>query len=764
MGYEAAWDKQDYTWGRESLIDFNQNLFIDINETFTDGTPNPNVGRPFVSDSGKGGNHRSFREREVTSFTGFGTFDFNDLNDDSWITRILGRHTLTGLAVEEEAYDQRRFYQRYVTDDKYINEVSRNTDSDARYTDNKNIPNVSIYLGPSLIGFNGANGSGANIPNPQFEINMPDNYPVRFYDDTWNAPATVGFGDPWFDPRSNDADPNDMTTWSTQSENPANYVGWRTTNMNIYSSDPEGDLDPFTTGNGSQATKYKVESEALVLQSHWWDGALVTTYGWREDKLTTWAERAPQLIENGVWRGRYNMNDPALRLDGDPSGSQEGQSNSFSAALHINDVLPNDDWLPFEVSVYYNESENFRPGAGRVDAFGVELAAPNGKTEDKSILLATKDVKYSLKVTDYETSSLLQTSQNLGGTWFISRVLKRGIDWANIFEFDVNASGAGNPTGENNYSPTTAQNDQGAAMFPDDPDAASAFAQSLADADEASHIAAWRKLEDDVRLLSERRTGDPEAFYTAWGLNVDTDPTVYRGISSRDAPPGFAYTQDSTSKGQEYEFTAQPLPNWRIAINASKTEAKRQNLGGEALSEYVDLINEAMDGPAGDLRIWWGSPTSDRLGLQWQSTFRGEWALTRLQENTFNPEIRKWRYNIISNYDFTEGKLAGLNLGVGYRWQDETVIGYRIQNDPTTGEPNFILDNPYPGPSESNLDLWLGYDMKLTDKIDWRIQLNVYNVGYDESLIPLTTQPDGTPAGYRISPTQIWRVTSTFKF
>ena len=94
----------------------------------------------------------------------------------------------------------------------------------------------------------------------------------------------------------------------------------------------------------------------------------------------------------------------------------------------------------------------------------------------------------------------------------------------------------------------------------------------------------------------------------------------------------------------------------------------------------------------------------------------------------------------------------------------ELVIGYRIQNDPTTGEPNFILDNPYPGPSESNLDLWLGYDMKLTDKIDWRIQLNVYNVGDDESLIPLTTQPDGTPAGYRISPTQIWRVTSTFKF
>ncbi|MCB1120708.1 MAG: TonB-dependent receptor plug domain-containing protein [Verrucomicrobiae bacterium] len=745
LGYEFAWDSQDYTWGRESLIDFNQNLFIDINETYTDGTPNPNVGRPFVSDSGQGGNHRSFREREVKRLTAFGMFDFNDINDESWITRILGKHILTGLGVTEESYDKRRFYQRYITDDKYINEVTSNTVADRRLTDGKNIPNVSIYLGPSLLNHNVPNGAGANIPNPKYAINMPDNYPVRFYDDTWNAPGV----DPaalWYDPRSQ-ADPNNPDDdWSTQSENPANYVGWRTTNMNIYSSDPFGDLDPFTTGNGSQATKYKVDSEALVLQSHWWDGALVTTYGWREDKLYTWAERAPELIENGEWRGRYDMNDPALRLNGPHSGYQDGQSQSFSVALHLNEILPNDDWLPLEVSLYYNESENFQPGSGRVDAFGVELPPPSGSTEDRSILLATKDGKYSLKITDYETSVKYQSSSYLGGTWFVSRVIKRGVDWANIFEYDVNASGPNNPTGENTYSPDGDQT------------------QEEADALEARHIAAWRQLEEDIRDLSERRTGNPEAFYDAWAITVDSDPTIYRGVTSRDAPPGFAYTQDSFSQGQEFEFTAQPIENWRISINASKTEAKRKNLGGEALSEYVDLINTAMDGDAGDLRIWWGSPTSDTLENQWNATFRGQWELTRLQENSFNPEIRKWRYNIVTNYDFTEGTLAGFNVGAGYRWQDNTVIGYRIQEDPVTGEAGFILDNPYPGPSEDNFDLWVGYNTKLTDKIDWRIQLNVYNVGDDERLIPLTTQPDGTPAGYRIAPTQIWRLTSTFSF
>ena len=59
----------------------------------------------------------------------------------------------------------------------------------------------------------------------------------------------------------------------------------------------------------------------------------------------------------------------------------------------------------------------------------------------------------------------------------------------------------------------------------------------------------------------------------------------------RNAPllQGFAVTADTQSKGYEYELTANPTPNWRIAINASQTTAVRTNVGGPVLDQLVDV-------------------------------------------------------------------------------------------------------------------------------------------------------------------------------
>jgi hypothetical protein len=84
--------------------------------------------------------------------------------------------------------------------------------------------------------------------------------------------------------------------------------------------------------------------------------------------------------------------------------------------------------------------------------------------------------------------------------------------------------------------------------------------------------------------------------------------------------------------------------------------------------------------------------------------------------------------------------------------------------DPTTGDNTFNLSSPYKGPSESNIDLWVGYERKLTSKIDWRIQLNIRNAFADKKLIPITAQPNGTPAAYRIPDLTSWFITNTFKF
>ena len=136
-----------------------------------------------------------------------------------------------------------------------------------------------------------------------------------------------------------------------------------------------------------------------------------------------------------------------------------------------------------------------------------------------------------------------------------------------------------------------------------------------------------------------------------------------------------------------------------------------------------------------------------------------------LQEGTNVPELRKWRVNLINNYDFTEGRLRGFNVGTGIRWQDTIVIGYRPLPGATASDVSFDIANPYRGPAETNIDLWVGYGRKEVFRgVDWRVQLNVRNVFQGDELIPITTQPDGTPAGYRIAPVRTFTLSNTFKF
>jgi hypothetical protein len=60
--------------------------------------------------------------------------------------------------------------------------------------------------------------------------------------------------------------------------------------------------------------------------------------------------------------------------------------------------------------------------------------------------------------------------------------------------------------------------------------------------------------------------------------------------------------------------------------------------------------------------------------------------------------------------------------------------------------------------------MWVGYERQITDGLKWRIQLNVRNAFGKNELIPITVQPDGSPAGYRISEGRSFFVTNTFSF
>ncbi|MCF3648860.1 TonB-dependent receptor, partial [Synoicihabitans lomoniglobus] len=770
FGFELVFNQESYDNGRLSLLSgANQGLYIDFmavysdgtpagiagagadggNEPFADGTPNPNVGRAFVGGTGGGGNSSTATERDGFRATAFFTHDFARSDSPSTFKRLLGKHTFTGLVANETADSDNRSWIRYNINSEYKDFLSNRLDDLGQQKFNSNFlqPHSIIYLGDSLS--NASSAAGANIPRVTTQFDMPKDYAIRVFDTTWNNP-NVGYDDYWFNPYypvgSEDGD-------DTQSNNLSNYVGWRYEPVTITDSEDNNGANRDAHTTFARLTSSEVESQAFVWQAHFWDNAIVGTWGWREDTAKSWAVSADMNNQADGSQlaptDRINLSPSVYKIDKDDFNELIVESTSYSVVAHL-DQLPGiknlTERLPFLTTVFYNESENFQPAAERVDAYGEPIAAPAGTTTDVGVLLESKDGRFSLKVNKYETEVLRNSSSGLNGAWFVGASQAWSGNWVNRYEFNlagdtINTQGPDDADDNGRYNYGAGQNGED---------------EAAARVREQNVIAAWRAYQATV---------DPR-FYEAWG--IDLVDWQNDGISS-STPAGFTVPEDAISKGYEIEFNAQPTRNWRLTFNASKTTASRNNIGGENLSEFIEnyetALNTGADGGVGDLRIWWGGAGNERSLFQWNTNIGAEWAARKLQEGTQVPELREWRFNAISNYDFDEGMLKGVNVGMALRWQDDVIIGYPpIPNPDIPTKANFDLANPYRGPAETNIDLWVGYSRRLSEKIDWRVQLNVRNVGEGNNLIPVTVQPDGTPATYRIGPHQSWTLTNTFKF
>ncbi|WP_044891521.1 TonB-dependent receptor plug domain-containing protein [Opitutus terrae] len=750
MGFDISYNKEDYNNGQLSIIsDSRQAIYVDVNsvyangtgdpgltgaEPFSNGTPNPNVGRAFITDNGIGGNNSFRSEAENARLTGFATHDFTRGGNRSWVARALGQHTLTALVGKDKRKTDARAWQQYGTDDVY-REFLALPNANTKFNDNAFVPNTVIYLGPSLSGRSSA--SGANLPRPQY-MYTPVSGTVFTFDPTWKGTADPAA--PWeygYYPAANTQDGTRVDAhFSTQSENPANYVGWRNVPMKLYHSE-EGYRDYLT--NSARLTKSVVTSKVAVWQAKFWDNALVGTYGVRKDTAKSWGRAQDVNSPTSDRYGHLNLASDVYKLADQYDNRLDITSRSWSAVAHLTQFIG--DRSPVRVTAFYSKSENFQPAANRVDVYGVAIGAPSGETTDQGVLLETRDGKYSLKINKYETKSINQSSTSLGGTWFIGASQSWSGNWVNIFEYDIR-DGNTIQGRDPNPDPTNSRYNYGTAPGED---------LAAAQAREARVIAAWR---------TWQRSVDPR-FYSAWQMNLND---TSRDINAT-TPQGFAVTEDSISKGYEIEFSAVPTKNWRLTFNATKTEATRMNIGGTNLSAFISAYETALrTTPVGDLRIWWGGAGNETALYQWNNNIGSEYAQRKLQEGTNVPELREWRFNAVSNYDFDEGFLKGFNVGVGVRYESDIVIGYRPIASTVAGQANFDLANPYKGPTETNYDFWVGYTRKISRNIDWQIQLNVRNAFVGNELIPVTTQPDGSPAGYRIRPPQTWTLTNTFNF
>lgn len=810
VGVQLTYDRQKYDRGGEALLGNNPTLTIDILRNFQDrpdvaataAPTNANFGRPYVlGGPGSGTSYSSDREYRRASL--FGELRATDYFDrESLLARLLGKHRLNGVYSDEEFDVETRSWQMYANNrawDSYWTRVDGNLNGI-----NNRPPVAVIYLGPSIASRNSA--GGADIPRIAAPVTLDDGN-LYYFDSTWKNPTGVNFADPWTVPANLTAmfNPSALPAGQTeflQNSNPANYVGWTTNyQMNLLRYNDGEDLSLL---RNSAMTRRTTKSYAGSWQGFLWNEAIIPTLGWRYDEVTNRAVTAASVASNRAILNLNRSGDAASRpyaLPGGPFNLNSNQSYSVykdhstagGVVVHLNRLIP-DDPLPLNVSFSYNKSSNFQVTNTRRDIYGEVIGNPSGSTKEYGILLSTKDNKYSLRALKYETK-LVNADTQLDASG-LTGTIKNGLNWRNIMLYRM--SGYAWATREtdnirhdwiphyvNEYGRSVWSQDKVNATPSQPPPAGSRLQtpeESVAMRD--ASINAWNDIQ---RFLSSR------GYFEAWNYgpgptteSVLTDRATYEANPAAFMPDpasvydyrnnpnlqGFAVTADSESEGYEFELTANPLPNWRIALNASRTEAVRVNVGGEKLDELVGYLttqigSATVHGAAGDM-VMFNAHFDDPTNVIWNNgtwtNFRSQYTLMKLQENAAASEIRKWRLNLVTNYSFTEGVLKGVGIGGSYRWQDKVVIGYPVIPG-EGGLASFDLSSPYYGPSEDAVDLWLSYERELTDRVRWRIQLNVRNAFADDDLIPISVQPDGrTWAAARIAPIQEWFVSNTFSF
>ena len=268
---------------------------------------------------------------------------------------------------------------------------------------------------------------------------------------------------------------------------------------------------------------------------------------------------------------------------------------------------------------------------------------------------------------------------------------------------------------------------------------------------------------------------------TVAALNIrPSDPNVPNNETTwfADNIAGTAtnYFQNTASEGLELEISYAPTPNWRVAMNASKTESFVSDVMPIAGPELERIISDVfLDPVKGNLFIT-GTPTLQPDGSYLATdllssvanSLRSSIALRKAREGGPLQEIRKWRYNLMTNYSFRGSNwrdtwLSGFGVGAAFRWQDKISTGQGLKIVDAATVPDF--DNQFFGPTETNLDAWVTYNTKVLKDQELQLQFRVRSLTSGSGdLIPVLANPDGQVALWRLSPPTSYELSARLRF
>jgi hypothetical protein len=342
-GVEFSYDRQKSTQGVQRLMSgYRGNaIYVEVNKTTTDGRPNPNFGRPFISASGYFNWDQNLVE--TGRATAFVKHDFRQ--QLGFFGRLLGMQNVTGLYTEH--YQD----QLYMSGQNAETDIAFNTGLGGHSLSDRSVSPV-IYIGPSLA--NASSPAGSHLQGLQNEVVFPSSMPV------WVVNSGTG------------------NKWIQQ-------------NWPIYQYPDYAHLASSVVNNHSRAI-----SSAAVWQGNWWDNTFISILGWRQDDVRN--SSSPNTAIDPTTGANYLTPNPR-------AAGLETKHNSFSYGLTFHVPAKWFRRLPGgpELSLYYNRSENFQLTGARNTILGDPIPPQLGNTKEFGVGLTALDDRLSLRVAWYKT-------------------------------------------------------------------------------------------------------------------------------------------------------------------------------------------------------------------------------------------------------------------------------------------------------------------------------------------------------------------------
>jgi catecholate siderophore receptor len=632
------------------------NIFIDVNTLTIDGKPNPNFGRPFIASNGYFYNYDNLYE--TGRATAFLKHDFAK-DSRNFFLRLLGTQTVTGMYADLKRKQFTLAGYPQVVGPAFRDGLNGNTIATSR-----KITSV-VYLGPSLAG--AATPAGAHLQGVTNQLTLPDTVNVLV-------------------------------------ENVGTNYQWVRQSVPTYDYYNDDDLAYLVVANTGLSNRAK--SSAFISQGNWWNDTLVSTLGWRHDKVES---ASATNSDTDPATGGRTLTRPGFG----PGFVTEKDTFSYGLALHLPPKWFNR--LPGRpaATLYYNESENFDVSAGvRRTILGDYLAPQEGTTREFGFGLSAFDERFSLRLARYETTQANMTDTRVAGT------LVRVVD----LEARITSSLSKSFLDSIGY------------VGFDSPNASPMFKRYLENY--------------GYTVGAQRADGTRNAEYST--------------------PAATAEITSSISKGYELEAVYNPTKNWRMTVNVAKQEAVRGDTSPTLTALVDDRMLQWQNPQLWPLTLAGGVQRVDQYAITYMTNPINTAKLSAGEKTPELREWRA--NFITNYTFARTSRLNGWGVGGAIRWQDKVSIGYPVIRDPVLGlvtdvknpfmgpaETNYDLWLSYQRKIWKNVNWKIQLNVRnvLDDNLLIPVKANPVTVG------DLKTYDI---AAYRVGVGRTWELTSTFSF